>query len=211
MVKRTTNSLIKQITQSEISLFVALIFALGNLLTFLDNNDLGGIILFFIVAFLIMMKSKNMVIVLGGAIIITNITVIILKSVGLSMNYPVGIEGFKEGKNSSNKKPTTNDKMQAPNPEPVVNATKTEDDDDEEEKKPKKKPVKSLSKNMTNLKKKLEASSNAHPKENIKVATEALSKLEPLMDRAEGLMKMFNNMGGGQMMDSFLGGSEEEE
>ena len=218
MVKRTTNSLIKQITQSEISLFVALIFALGNLLTFLDNNDLGGIILFFIVAFLIMMKSKNMVIVLGGAIIITNITVIVLKSAGLSLNTPIGIEGFKEGKDSKSK--GNNDtKKNIPSPEPVTSANKDDEEDDEENKEkktsnPSKKTKENLSKNMKQLRQKLQSSKNAPPKENMKVAQEALTKLEPLMDRAEGLMKMFNNMGGGQMMDSFLGGGlydEEEE
>ena len=51
MVK-INNSFIKKISQSEIALFVFLIMALGNLLTFLDNNDLGGIILFFIIGFL---------------------------------------------------------------------------------------------------------------------------------------------------------------
>ena len=75
MVK-INNSFIKKISQSEIALFVFLIMALGNLLTFLDNNDLGGIILFFIIGFLIMMKNKNMVIVLGLTMILTNITIL---------------------------------------------------------------------------------------------------------------------------------------
>ena len=210
MVKRSTNSLIKQITQSEISLFVALIFALGNLLTFLDNNDLGGIILFFIVAFLIMMKSKNMVIVLGGAIIITNITVIILKSVGLSINTPVGVEGFKEGQESSKKTtPPRPTPVAKPNPKPnKVKPTKS-DDEEEDDNIPKSREA--LSTNMKKLKEKLNSSGKASSKENMKVAQEALSKLEPLMDRAEGLMQAFTKMGGGKMMDSFLGGTIEEE
>jgi hypothetical protein len=102
MVK-INNSFIKKISQSEIALFVFLIMALGNLLTFLDNNDLGGIILFFIIGFLIMMKNKNMVIVLGLTMILTNITILILKSLNVNLNSIVGHEGF-EGKKDAKPK-----------------------------------------------------------------------------------------------------------
>ena len=219
MVKKNTNSLIKKVTQSEIALFVALIFAFGNLLTFLDNNDLGGIILFFIVAFLIMMKSKNMVIVLGGAIFITNITVLILKNTGLSLNHPVGIESFstKDSKDSTGLKKNGNDAANQSN----TNKTITSNNDSQTTKsneqlssahgKKKKK-----SERFSKLTEKLISNSKGvkrggSSQENIKVAQEALTKLEPLMDRAEGLMSMFTSMGGGSMIDQFLGGGEEDD
>jgi hypothetical protein len=47
--------------------------------------------------------------------------------------------------------------------------------------------------------------------ENLKNAEEALTKLEPLMDRAEGLMKMYNKMGGGALLEGILKADEKEE
>ena len=48
-------------------------------------------------------------------------------------------------------------------------------------------------------------------KDNLKNAEEALTKLEPLMDRAEGLMKMYNKMGGGALLEGILKGSDKGE
>lgn len=186
MVK-INNSFIKKITQSEIALFIFLIMALGNLLTFLDNNDLGAIVLFFIIGFLIMMKNKNMVIILGLTMIITNIMIVFLKSINVNLNSVVGYEGF-EGKNKKKKKKA---KISEPiNKDPKIS-----------------KP------SLKNLTTEQKVSSD----QNLKNAQEALTKLEPLMERAEGLMSMFNKMGGGAVMEGILKGglatdkNEEEE
>ena len=192
MVK-INNSFIKKISQSEIALFVFLIMALGNLLTFLDNNDLGGIILFFIIGFLIMMKNKNMVIVLGLTMILTNITILILKSLNVNLNSVVGHEGF-EGKNKD-AKPKNGEKKKKKKGA-VIEGAKSAVDPEVVEK----------VKNLT-------SGGGVTSQENLKNAEEALTKLEPLMDRAEGLMKMYNKMGGGALLEGILkgGGLEEEE
>lgn len=193
MVK-INNSFIKKISQSEIALFVFLIMALGNLLTFLDNNDLGGIILFFIIGFLIMMKNKNMVIVLGLTMILTNITILILKSLNVNLNSVVGHEGFqgKEGINNKN-----GEKKKKKKGAVIKGAKSTVDPESIEQ-----------VKNLTS-----KGGAGVTSEENLKNAQEALTKLEPLMDRAEGLMKMYNKMGGGALLEGILkgGGLDEEE
>ena len=196
MVK-INNSFIKKISQSELALFVFLIMALGNLLTFLDNNDLGGIILFFIIGFLIMMKNKNMVIILGLTMILTNITILILKSLNVNLNSVVGkegLEGIKEGVNKKKKKKLDNNKISsAEEMSNVAGIAKSQIDPD---------TIKHV-KNLT--------TTGVTSKDNLKNAEEALTKLEPLMDRAEGLMKMYNKMGGGALLEGILKGSDKGE
>lgn len=192
MVK-INNSFIKKISQSEIALFVFLIMALGNLLTFLDNNDLGGIILFFIIGFLIMMKNKNMVIVLGLTMILTNITILILKSLNVNLNSVVGYEGFAGNDANPKKGEKKKKKKGAP---AAAKAAKAAVDPD-----------------LVKKVKKLTSAGGARISgdENLKNAEEALTKLEPLMDRAEGLMKMYNKMGGGALLEGILKGAGKEE
>ena len=187
MVK-INNSFIKKISQSEIALFVFLIMALGNLLTFLDNNDLGGIILFFIIGFLIMMKNKNMVIVLGLTMILTNITILILKSLNVNLNSVVGKEGLKNQNGEKKKKKRKE----------IKNTAKAS-------------AKAQLDKDALDQVKNLTSGEGVTSQENLKNAEEALTKLEPLMDRAEGLMKMYNKMGGGALLEGILKGAGKEE
>tara|TARA_R110002073_G_scaffold253016_5_gene415639 strand:- start:2693 stop:3490 length:798 start_codon:yes stop_codon:yes gene_type:complete len=100
MKSSTLKKFFNEFTHNKIALYLLLVIAVVNLLTYLQYNYLGGIVIFSIVALITSHFSKNMVIVLAGTILITNLLV----SLGFLSNL-----GVKEGLDNS--KP--NDKANA--------------------------------------------------------------------------------------------------
>lgn len=88
----SVNKILKQITHSELALYLLLGLAFFNLLSYLQYNYLGAIVIFLVVGLLTSHYTKNMVVVLGVTILVTNLLV----GIGFLKNLKFK-EGFREG------------------------------------------------------------------------------------------------------------------
>jgi septal ring factor EnvC (AmiA/AmiB activator) len=92
----SVNKILKQITHSELALYLLLGLAFFNLLSYLQYNYLGAIVIFLVVGLLTSHYTKNMVVVLGITILVTNLLV----GIGFLKNLKFK-EGFREGATAS--------------------------------------------------------------------------------------------------------------
>ena len=100
----SVNKILKQITHSELALYLLLGLAFFNLLSYLQYNYLGAIVIFLVVGLLTSHYTKNMVVVLGITILVTNLLV----GIGFLKNLKFK-EGFREGATDGTTGGTTSD------------------------------------------------------------------------------------------------------
>lgn len=67
--------LFNSITQNAVLLYILLVFAVFNLLSYLQNNNLAAVVLFLVTGYVTTLYTKNMSIVLLSAMMITNLFV----------------------------------------------------------------------------------------------------------------------------------------
>jgi hypothetical protein len=151
------------VLQNQLVLYLFLFMTFTQVILFVSNNDILGIVLMCIIGFLTSFFSKNMIVILCVALIMTN-----LVKKGMKQ---VGYEGFEDQENNEDDKNKIDNKDNK-NKEDNEKSTDTKDE---------------MKKQFEELKKEYPEFSAL--KEDI---VDAMQKIDPILDKAETFMNKYS-------------------
>ena len=169
------------ILQNQLVLYLFLLMTLVQIVVFVSNSDITGIVLMCLVGFLTSFFSKNMIVILCVALTISN-----LLKTGLKK---VGYEGFEEKVKPDMK---TEDETDAPKKNGKKKVPKEEPNEDEDYEAPNSNEVSDKTKDE--MKRQFEELKKDYPefKELQDDLLEGLKKMDPLLDKAETFMNKYS-------------------
>ena len=172
------------VLQNQLVLYLFLFMTFTQVILFVSNNDILGIVLMCIIGFLTSFFSKNMIVILCVALIMTN-----LVKKGMKQ---VGYEGFEDQENNEDDKNKIDNKDNKNKEDNEKSTDETNQVDDKVDDAPNSNELSDKTKDE--MKKQFEELKKEYPefsalKEDI---VDAMQKIDPILDKAETFMNKYS-------------------
>lgn len=172
------------VLQNQLVLYLFLFMTFTQVILFVSNNDILGIVLMCIIGFLTSFFSKNMIVILCVALIMTN-----LVKKGMKQ---VGYEGFEDQENNEDDKNKKDNKDNKNKEDNEKSTEETNQVDDKVDDAPNSNELSDKTKDE--MKKQFEELKKEYPefsalKEDI---VDAMQKIDPILDKAETFMNKYS-------------------
>jgi hypothetical protein len=172
------------VLQNQLVLYLFLFMTFTQVILFVSNNDILGIVLMCIIGFLTSFFSKNMIVILCVALIMTN-----LVKKGMKQ---VGYEGFEDQENNEDDKNKKDNKDNKNKEDNEKSTDETNQVDDKVDDAPNSNELSDKTKDE--MKKQFEELKKEYPefsalKEDI---VDAMQKIDPILDKAETFMNKYS-------------------